>query len=248
MARYVTEEYEQYRFVIDFDMLNKSRAELQRILGISNPQADTRLVTPPMAIPGHKGVQLTVSGALTVANNLVGFANRTDKQIRLAYIELARQILYEAVISAPIESGQLRKSARATVGGRLVAKGTESGIQAIKPDALRPSDTLSISLAFGLELGTRGSPEIKRYRTHKRLKDGSVVARTDKSAGKENDFLVAVWTHENLQYVPHDGVGGPKYLENAMHKYAHLLVPATGEALQKAVQEIQGLSFTDRNS
>lgn len=247
MAQYVTEEYEQYLFVIDFDRLNKSYSELQRILGISNPNQD-RLVTPPMGIPGHKGVQLTVSGALTVAKNLVGYANRADKQIRLAYIELARQILYEAVMNAPIESGQLRESARATVGGRLVAKGTKTGVQPIKPDALRPSDTLSISLAFGRELGTRGSPEIKRYRTHRRLPDKTVVARTDKSAGTENDFLVAVWTHEDLQYTPNNGVGGPKYLENAMKNYAHLLVPKTVEALQEAVREIQGMSFTYRNS
>ena len=127
------------------------------------------LVVVPFAGSGTECAMAVKEGRKTIGFEI------TEKQIRLAYIELARQILYEAVISAPIESGQLRKSARATVGGRLVAKGTESGIQAIKPDALRPSDTLSISLAFGLELGTRGSPEIKRYRTHKRLKDGSVV-------------------------------------------------------------------------
>jgi hypothetical protein len=186
---------------------------------------------------------LRVEGGARIDQNLRNFAKGADREIRLAFMELAREILRDAVVHAPMESGQLRESGRASVGGRLVAIGTDTGIDVIAPSKVGwSSDTLSIDVSFGVEHDRARTP-IPRYRTTVRDKDGIVRQRTDKSYGTENDFLVAVWTHENLNKAVnwHTAGTGPKYLENALKKYASVLRPRVGEALLKATKEIRKL-------
>ena len=141
-----------------------------------------------MGIPGKKGIALQVDGVLALAKNLVNWAKITDQEIRTTFIYIARQILHDAVQRAPIESGQLRQGGRASVGGRLVARGREDGgIDLIPFKKGGASDSLSINVRFGTEvtvdddwLGESAFIEgaaIKRKRTTYRDKKGNVRQR-----------------------------------------------------------------------
>lgn len=207
-----------------------------------------RTITPPMGIPGKKGVALQVDGVLALAKNLVNWAQVTDQEIRTAFIYIARQILHDAVQRAPLESGQLRQGGRASVGGRLVARGREDGgIDLVPFKKGGASDSLSINVRFGTEITAEegvgestfiGGVAEKRKRTTYRDKDGNIRSRIA-SYGQENDFLVAVWLHENLEYTPQTPGTGPKYLEQALKKWEPSLRPKVVEALINSIREIR---------
>lgn len=240
-----------YRFVIDTNQLNASYQALARELQLSkvgSQSVSDRTVTPPRRIPGKKGVALQIDGVLAVAKNLINWAKVTDQEIRTAFIWIARQILHDAVQHAPTESGQLRQGGRASVGGRLVARGREDGgIDLIPFKKGGASDSLSINVRFGTEITEEegvgestflGGAATKRKRTTYRDKKGNVRQRKE-SYGQENDFLVAVWAHENLEYKPQTAGTGPKFLERALQKWEPSLRPKVVEALVKSIKEIR---------
>lgn len=207
---------EKYRFVVDLDEIDEAYQRFVEMYEVLS-----RTFTIAKGIPGKRymgGISMDVQGINKIAKNLNNLGEGVATQIRLRFIDLARQILKQAVQWAPVESGQLRESAEARVGGRLIARGTNSGtvgdIVPIAPDSLRPSDQLNINISFSDE---------GRVKTTRRDKNGNVVAR---KYATSSDFLVSTWTHENLHYKPQTPGTGPKFLERAF-------MQATGDVLRE---------------
>lgn len=208
---------EKYRFVVDLDEIDEA---YQRFVEMY--EAVDRTFTISKGIPGKRymgGISMDVQGMNKIAKNLHNLGEGVATQIRLRFIDLARQILKQAVQWAPVESGQLRESAEARVGGRLIARGTNSGtvgdIVPIAPDSLRESDQLSINISF--------SDENRKKTTYRDKKTGVV---RDRKYATSDDFLVSTWVHENLHYKSQTSGTGSKYLERAF-------MQATGDVLRE---------------
>lgn len=185
-----------YDYVVNFDEVEAVSRQNES----ANPDYN---LTVPAGVMGHAQQFGTFSMRIAGQARLEKWVKETlrDKlgELREVLVDGAREIHQKAVEYAPYETGQLRRDSRAAVGGRTVSRGTDQEEAAITPVSfpagrMKSGDSLTMTVQFWDE------PRVKTDR----------MGRT-----RTSDFLVSVWTHENLGYNPKQQGTGPKYLEKA---------------------------------